>query len=79
MRAREKLDALGIKVVHELVRARRPETALETVYRWRNSLKSGRGIPDDRKRLLIEATAESPHPIRWGDFELAECGQERAT
>lgn len=69
MRAREKMDALGLKALHEMICRHRPGTALETLYRWRQALSAGRGIPDQRKKLLIEATRETPHPIHWEDFD----------
>lgn len=71
MNAREKMDAVGMKALHARVSELRPGTALETLYRWRSSLTTARGISDDRKRLLIAATADSDHPITWADFQPA--------
>lgn len=68
MNAIRKMEAMTLKEVHALAAGLRPGLALETVYRWRAALKSGRGIPDPNKRLLIEATRETPHPIGWLDF-----------
>lgn len=68
MNAIRKMESLTIKVVHDRARARRPGLALETVYRWRQALKSGRGIADPNKKLLIEATRDTEHPIQWPDF-----------
>jgi hypothetical protein len=50
----------------------RPKLALETVYRWRAALRSGKGITDDKKRLLIEATAGTAESILWADFQPPE-------
>jgi hypothetical protein len=47
----------------------RPTLALETVYRWRQALRTPRGVADDIKRLLMAATAETPHALTWADFE----------
>jgi len=63
-----KIDALTVKVLHEKCAQKQPGLALETVYRWRTALKDGRGINDNRKRLLIDATAETENPIAWSDF-----------
>lgn len=79
MKAIEKIDVLSVKVVHGLCESRRPGLALETVYRWRSALKSGVGISDGNKRLLIEATAASSQPIEWADFLPVEEAAEPAS
>ncbi len=68
MSALEKINGLTVKVLHHHVEAIRPGTALETIYRWRAALTSGRGISDAHKRLLIAATASTAMPITVADF-----------
>jgi hypothetical protein len=72
MKAIEKIETLTIKVVHSGVEARKPGTALETVYRWRAALRDGRGVADPIKTLLIEATRDTTQPICWADFAPGE-------
>ena len=74
MKAIEKIETLTLKVVHAEAAALRPGLALETVYRWRGALRSGRGVADNVKTLLIEATRDTAHPIAWGDFEPSFAG-----
>ncbi len=69
MLAIHKIDALGLKRVHATAVTMRPTLALETVYRWRQALRTPRGVADDIKRLLMAATAETPHALTWADFE----------
>lgn len=76
MNAIEKIEALTFKAVHAAVETRRPGVALETVYRWRAALKSGRGVSDDVKRLLIEATRDTAHPIVFSDFAPVDLGAD---
>lgn len=71
MKAIEKIEALSLKVVHAEAIRLRPTLALETVYRWRQALRGGRGVADEVKRLLIEATRETAHPVTWADFDPA--------
>lgn len=71
MKAIEKIEALTFKVVHAEAEALRPGLALETVYRWRAAMRSGRGVADDVKALLIQATKGTGHPIAWADFAPA--------
>lgn len=71
MKAIEKIEALTLKRVHADVQARKPDLALETVYRWRTAMREGKGVSDAVKALLIEATRGTPHPITWGDFAPA--------
>lgn len=71
MKAIEKMEALTLKAVHADAEQLRPGLALETVYRWRQALRSGRGVADPIKQLLIEATRETTQPITWGDFAPA--------
>jgi hypothetical protein len=68
MKATEKIDALGMKVVADLIQKVRPNTSLVTLYRWRTALLDGRGIKDVNKRALVEATKHTAHPIVWADF-----------
>lgn len=63
MGAPEKMIAVGMKALEE-----RTGRNLVTLYRWRQALIEGRGIRDANKKLLIEATADLPDPITWGDF-----------
>jgi hypothetical protein len=72
MNAIAKMERLSLKTVHERLQALRPTLALETVYRWRAALRSGKGIADDKKRLLIEATAGTAESILWADFQPPE-------
>lgn len=67
-KAIEKIEALTLKAVHAQVELLRPGLALETVYRWRQALRSGRGVADPIKQLLIDATGGTAHPITWSDF-----------
>lgn len=68
MKAIEKIEALSLKVVHAEAARLRPSLALETVYRWRQALNARRGVSDEIKQLLIEATRDSDHPLAWEDF-----------
>ena len=70
-----KIDALTVKVVHALCEERQPGLALETVYRWRTALRSGKGISDARKALLVAATTGTDHPVTWADFLPHEHGE----
>jgi hypothetical protein len=72
MNAIAKLERLTLKTVHERLLAWKPKLALETVYRWRAALRSGKGITDDKKRLLIQATAGTSEAITWADFQPPE-------
>lgn len=76
MKAIEKIDALSVKVVHAHCERSQPGLAVETVYRWRQALKAGKGISDRRKALLIEATAATEHAIAWPDFVPVSAGAE---
>lgn len=69
MLAIKKIDELGMKRIHTRAAELRPSLALETVYRWRQALRTPRGVADDIKRLLMEATADTPHALTWADFE----------
>jgi hypothetical protein len=62
------MDALGMKALLDRVQAERPGTALETLYRWRQAINDGRGIPDRNKATLVRATAGSEHAIDLADF-----------
>ena len=72
MKAIEKIEALSLKRVHAAVQELRPGLALETVYRWRAALREGKGVADDIKLLLIEATRETDQALAWADFAPAE-------
>lgn len=72
MKAIEKIDALSVKAVHALCASLEQGLALETVYRWRAAIAAGKGVSDNRKTLLIQATAGTDHPIVWADFAPAE-------
>lgn len=74
MKAIEKIEALTVKAVHAAAQARKPDLALETVYRWRQALRDGRGVSDDIKILLIDVTRETARPIVWSDFAPAGLG-----
>lgn len=63
MKATEKIDAYGIKALAEQI-----GVDLVTVYRWRKAIASGKGVSDDNKRRLVEATAAGEHPIGYADF-----------
>lgn len=78
MKATQKMDALGMKALLALVQTVRPETVLETLYRWRSALNSGRGIRDENKRVLVEATRDAAQPIAWADFTPADTAESEA-
>ncbi|MFN4296949.1 MAG: hypothetical protein ACK4FB_08905 [Brevundimonas sp.] len=67
MKATEKMRAFGLKELEA-----RTGRSLSILYRWIKAIENGRGVRDENKRLLIEATAGSDDPISWGDFEPAE-------
>jgi hypothetical protein len=69
MPAIEKIEALTLKAVHAMAEQHRPGLALETVYRWRQALRTGRGVADPVKQILIDATQATNHAITWADFE----------
>lgn len=68
----KKMNAIGMKALHASVEAIKPKTRLETLYRWRGKLSAETGVTDDIKRLLIQASAGTDHPIHWSDFNVAE-------
>lgn len=68
MKAIEKIERATFKVVHAEVERLKPGTSLETVYRWRQAMRAGRGVSDDVKRLLIDATRGLEQPIAFVDF-----------
>lgn len=68
MNAIAKMDELGLKRLHAALEALRPGLSLQTLYKWRGALSDGRGIRDENKRVLIEATAATEHAIVWADF-----------
>lgn len=67
MKATEKMDSYGIKALAEHI-----GVDLVTVYRWRRALANGKGVSDDNKRRLVDATAASPAPIVYADFFPAD-------
>jgi len=67
VQATKKMEAFGMKAL-EVATGR----SLSILYRWKKAITAGRGVPDRNKRLLIEATAGSPTPITWSDFEPDE-------
>ena len=66
-----KMEAVGLAGIHRAAQARHPDgvLGLQTVYRWREAMIDGRGVPDPAKMLLIEATADTAHAISWADFD----------
>lgn len=72
MKAIQKIEALSLKAVHAQAERLRPGLRLETVYRWRQALRDGRGVADPIKQLLIEATRDTADAIVWSDFAPAE-------
>jgi hypothetical protein len=68
MSAIEKINRIGMKELCALVQLQKPGIARETVYRWRQAIKSERGISDANKWLLIEASSNTEAPISWADF-----------
>lgn len=63
MRAIEKINALGVPLLHR--KTGRPPSI---IYRWRKALENGRGISDRNKRQLIEASKDTDHVLDWPDF-----------
>ena len=57
------MKAFGMKVLEE-----RTGRSLSILYRWIKALEEGRGIRDENKAALIQATADSDHAISWDDF-----------
>jgi hypothetical protein len=72
MKAIQKIETLKLKVVHEHAEKVRPGLCLETVYRWRQALRNGRGVNDSIKQVLIDATRDTEQPISWSDFAPGE-------
>jgi len=65
--ATRKMKAFGLKALED-----KTGRSLSILYRWIKAMEAGRGIRDDNKRALIEATAGSEHAIGWEDFQPAE-------
>jgi hypothetical protein len=63
VKATEKIDSFGVKAL-----ADRVGVDVVTIWRWKRAIDGGKGVSDDNKRRLVEATAEAAHPIAYADF-----------
>jgi len=67
--AAKKMRELGFKRLRESIRCN-----LATIYKWAGALDEGRGIRDEAKRRLMDATSGTPHAISWSDFDTRVSG-----